>query len=189
MAGGVSIAMKPNLTPSLQAIYDLELALGNQVAQVRESSHPVLPLAIIFMKPLHRAEVEAKIPLGPSVKWYGIGSFSGYVCENTRESLQGPTPPLAELVRTALGYFAPNLRAIYDLELSLGNSVNEVDEPAGDRCPLAIIFKHPMHKGKIESALSVPTSVKWWECHDTHYAVQGGYICEETRHVIAGPLM
>ena len=81
-----------------------------------------------------------------------------------------------------------NLQGIYDLELALGNTVVRVDEPAGDRCPLAIIFKNPLHKGEIESTLKLSLTVKWWESRDPHYPMEGGYGCDETDHALAGPL-
>jgi len=158
------------------------------VVQVRESSHAALPLAVIFKEPLHRAEVESKIQIVPPVKWYVVGGFAGYVSEDTRQSLQGPAPAIAEVTRAAKLKLSTNLRAIYDLELSLGNTVIRVDEPAGSLCPLAIIFKNRLHKTEIESTLSLPQSVKWWENHDPHYSIEGGYGCDETGHAIAGPL-
>jgi hypothetical protein len=180
--------MQQTLSASLQPIYDLELALGNQVVQVRESSHTALPLVVVFKEPLHRAEVESQIQIVPPVKWYAVGGFAGYVSEDTRQSLQGPTPAITEVTRSAKQKLSTNLHAIYDLELSLGNAVVRVDEPAGDRCPLAIIFRNPLHRAKIETTLSLPPTVKWWECRDPHYPIEGGYACNETGHAIAGPL-
>ena len=81
-----------------------------------------------------------------------------------------------------------HLQPIYDMEIALGNTVNRIDEPAGSNCPLAIVFHKPLHKNAIESRLSLPASVKWWENHDTHYSIEGGYVCDETRHTVAGPL-
>jgi hypothetical protein len=80
------------------------------------------------------------------------------------------------------------LQAIYDLEIALGNTVIRIDEPAGTQCPLAIIFKNPLNRKKIESSLSLSPSVKWWENHDQHYPIEGGYGCDETGHAIAGPI-
>ncbi len=178
--------MKRNLSPSLHAIYDLELALGNAVARVNDD--PPLPLIIVFKEPLHRTQIEAATTIEPSIRWYSVGAFAGYVSEDTGQSVQGPASAVADSTEVIRRKLSPSLQAIYDLELSLGNSLDRVEEPAGDRCPLAIIFKRPMHKAKIESTLSLPTIVKWWECRDPHYPIQGGYVCEETHHAIAGPL-
>ena len=180
--------MKQRLSPNLQAIYDLELALGNTVVRVDDSGQAALPLAVIFMEPLHRAEIESRIEIVPPVKWYSIGKFGGYVCEDTRQSVYGPMADVAEVVRDVKQKLAPNLQPIYDLELALGNTVVRVDEPAGSLCPLVIIFKNPLHKTKIESTLSLPPSVKWWESCDPHYPIEGGYGCDETGHALAGPL-
>lgn len=180
--------MKQKLSPNLQPIHDLELALGNTVVQVRESSHAALPLAVIFKEPLHRAEIEAKIAIVPPVAWYGVGGFSGYVSEDSRQSLQGPTPAVAEQVRIARRKLSPNLQPIFDLEVSLGNSVLRVDEPAGSLCPLAVIFRQPLHRAEVDATLRLASAVEWWENHDPHYSIEGGYACEETRHAIAGPL-
>lgn len=178
--------MKRNLSHSLQAINDLELALGNAVLRVNDN--PPLPLVIVFKNPLHRTQIEAATTIEPPIRWYSVGALAGYVSEDTGQSVQGPVPTATDATEVIRRKLAPNLQAIYDLELSLGNSLDRVEEPAGDRCPLAIIFKRPMHKARIESTLSLPSIVKWWECRDPHYPIQGGYACEETHHAIAGPL-
>lgn len=180
--------MKQELSASLRLIYELELALGNQVVQVRESSHTALPLAAIFKEPLHRAEVESKIQIAPPVLWYAVGRFAGYVSEDTRQSLQGPTPGIAEVVQCIKQRLSPNLQSIFDLELLLGNTVVRVDEPAGSLCSLATNFKNPLHKTEIEATLPLPSLVKWLENHDPHYSIDGGYKCEDTSHVLVGPL-
>ena len=109
--------------------------------------------------------------------------------EDTRQSLQGPArESISELAHDARQKLSPNLQSICDLELSLGNTVIRIDEPAGDRCPLAIIFKKPLHKAEIASHIELAPDVKWWENRDPHYPIEGGYMCEQTRHALAGPL-
>jgi len=145
-------------------------------------------MAVIFREPLHRAEIESKIQISPRVKWYAVGGFAGYVSEDTRESLQGPTPAIAEAMRVAIRRLSTNLLTIYELELSLGNVAVRVDEPAGSLCSLAVRLKDPLHKAEIATRLSLASSVKWLENHDHHYPIEGGYRCEETSHAIIGPL-
>jgi len=178
--------MKQELSHCLHVIYDLEMVLGNVV--VRVNDNPSLPLSVVFKEPIHRAEIESRAKIEPPVKWYSVGAFAGYVNEDNRQSLQGPAPAVANVAQDLRRKLAPNLQEIYDLELSLGNRVVRVDEPGGDRCPLAIIFKNPLHKAKIETTLSLSPTVKWWECRDPHYSIEGGYGCDETGHAIAGPL-
>ena len=81
-----------------------------------------------------------------------------------------------------------HLQPIYDLELSLGNSVVQIEEPAGSTCPLAIIFKNPLHRAEIESKVRIPPSVHWLESRDEHYSRdgEGAYKCDETGHAMIG---
>jgi len=81
-----------------------------------------------------------------------------------------------------------DLLPIYQLELDKGNEVARVDEPAGTKCPYAVVFKNPLHKAEIESELELPASVKYWESRDSHYPTEAGYYSEATRHAIAGPI-
>ena len=82
-----------------------------------------------------------------------------------------------------------NLKKIYDLELKFGNKVLRIDEPAGTKCPLAVVFKDPIHFSKIEEVYKIPETVKKWENHDQHYPIEAGFVCEITNHVIAGPIV
>lgn len=81
-----------------------------------------------------------------------------------------------------------DLSPIYEIELTLGNMVARVDQPAGTECPLAVVFKCPLHHDEISKSLSLPATVRYWECTDSHYAIESGYQCEKSRHTISGPL-
>jgi len=178
--------MNQKLSDNLRLIYNLELALGNVVVRVFDPPHVALPLIIVFKEPLHRAKIESAVKIVPPIEWHTSADFSGYTTMDTLQSLQGPSPPIAELAQEARQKLAPNLRPIYDLELALHNTVVYVEEPAG--CPLKITFRNQLHKIEIESTLALPPTVKWEENHDPHYAIQGSYRCKETNHAISGPL-
>ena len=83
-----------------------------------------------------------------------------------------------------------DLKPIYELEVDLGNKVLRIDEPAGTRCPFAIVFASPIHKKEIETMLVIPNSVSWHESADQHYERYGmaGYFSIETRHFVYGPM-
>ena len=81
-----------------------------------------------------------------------------------------------------------DLFAIYQLELSRGNEIERVDEPAGTTCPYAVVFKRPLNRGAIESEVELSASVKYWESRDPHFPQEAGYYSETTRHVVVGPL-
>ncbi len=81
------------------------------------------------------------------------------------------------------------LQPIYDLIIASGNKVERIDEPAGTKCPLAIIFKNKINKEVIEQKLKLLPNVQYWENKDSHYPLEAGYSCKVTGHVIAGPLL
>ena len=80
-----------------------------------------------------------------------------------------------------------NLRSIYLLEISLGNSVQRIDEPAGTKCPLAVVFEDPLHFEEAENLGLVSSNVKRWKNVDPHYPLEAGYLCRKTNHALAGP--
>lgn len=82
-----------------------------------------------------------------------------------------------------------NLRPLYELELEHGNVVERVDAPAGTECPLAVIFENPLHFEEAETQGVKRSAVSCWENVDPHYPRERGYLCEETRQVLAGPLV
>lgn len=92
-------------------------------------------------------------------------------------------------METSMSKLSQDLVPIYCLELELGNEVVRIDEPAGTKCPYAVVFGRPLHKREIEMQLKLPRSVRYWECRDPHYAKEAGYLSEVTRHGIAGPLV
>lgn len=80
-----------------------------------------------------------------------------------------------------------NLKLIYELEISLGNTVASIDSPAGTKCPLAINFKNGLNHFKIKE-LNLNNSVEHFINKDPHYPKESGYVCKKTNHVISGPL-
>ncbi|HSN90727.1 MAG TPA: hypothetical protein VLS93_05830 [Anaeromyxobacteraceae bacterium] len=83
-----------------------------------------------------------------------------------------------------------HLRPVVELELRLGNMVKRVDAPAGSRCPLAVMFLDTLHRTEIERALRPSAPIGWLENSDPHYDLAGtaGYVCEEDRHFVYGPV-
>ncbi len=80
------------------------------------------------------------------------------------------------------------LRPILNYELENNNSIARVDEPAGEKCPLAIVMSRPLNKSGIERDLELPSTVKYWKSLDPHYPLEEGYSCDKTHHAIAGPI-
>ncbi len=181
---------RKKLSTHLQPIYDLELTLGNTVNSVYGSGHAALPLTVVFKQPLHRAEIESGMQINPPVRWYGFGPMGGYVAEDTRQSVQGPVSDITKVAQAARQNLSPNLQTIYDIEVALGNTVVRVDEFAGTSCPLAVVFKNPLHRSEIESKIRILPPVHWLEERNEHYSRtgEGAYKCEDTGHAIIGPL-
>ena len=83
---------------------------------------------------------------------------------------------------------AKSLSAILAFELARGNTVIRVDRPAGTRCPLAVILARRLDIAGFKASHEFPDCVGTWENRDSHYPLEAGYICERTRHALAGPL-
>jgi hypothetical protein len=82
-----------------------------------------------------------------------------------------------------------DLQPIYQLELESGNEVARIDEPAGTECPYAVIFKHPLHRTRIDAELQLSTSVKYWESRHPYYPMEAGFRSDISGHSVAGPLL
>ena len=79
------------------------------------------------------------------------------------------------------------LYPIYKLELDLGNTVKNIEAPAGAKCPYAVTFASQLHFKEIEKQLTLSSSVDKWKNTDRHYPLQAGYFCNKYKHSIAGP--
>lgn len=102
-----------------------------------------------------------------------LGSNNNYQSENAMNK----TNALSE-----------TLQPMYDYEINRGNHVNRIDSPAGTNCPLAIIFCEQLDISGFITRYGMPNGVMTWENLDRHYPIEKGYVCERTRHALAGPL-
>lgn len=83
------------LSQDLLPIYQLELAMGNEVASVDEPAGTECPYAVVFKKPLHKVEIERELELPSSVRYWESRDWhfpkeAGYHSEATRHSIIGP---------------------------------------------------------------------------------------------------
>ena len=84
---------------------------------------------------------------------------------------------------------SPALRPILELELALGNAIHSVDIGAWTDSPLVVTMRNPLHPDEIRAKLALPSEqVTFWENTDTHYPLERGFACKETRHSISGPM-
>jgi hypothetical protein len=80
------------------------------------------------------------------------------------------------------------LRPILQLELALGNEIEAVLVDGWTQTPFAVSLKRPLHLEEIRTKLGAPSAdVKLWTNTDTHYPLETGFVCEKTRHSLAGP--
>lgn len=80
-----------------------------------------------------------------------------------------------------------NLRPIFDYEIGRGNIIERIDRRAWTNCPLAVIFSKPLDLDGFIRTHGLPQFVKTWSNRDRHYDLEDGYVCEQTRHTLAGP--
>ena len=77
---------------------------------------------------------------------------------------------------------------LYHLERSLGNVVLRIDRDVWTKCPLAVVFRDPIHFEQA-AAIVLPDSVIRWESRDPHYEVEAGWSCAKTCHTLSGPII
>ena len=94
---------------------------------------------------------------------------------------------LTQIVNETPPDLSVSLAQVVAFELARGNSIARIDQPAGSRCPLAVIFARPLDT-RGYAAGSLVEGISTWENHDGHYPLEAGYMCERTRHAVAGPL-
>lgn len=80
------------------------------------------------------------------------------------------------------------LQSMLQFELERGNSIERIEQPAGTRCPMAVVLSKPLDIAGFKATHGLPSGVDTWENHDRHYPTQAGYVCERTRHALAGPI-
>ena len=85
------------LSPGLRPIVELELLLGTAIHCVQTEGWSRCPLAVRLARPLHFAEIAARLKLPETVeRWenrdphYDIEA--GFSCEKTRHAIAGPIP-------------------------------------------------------------------------------------------------
>jgi len=80
------------------------------------------------------------------------------------------------------------LQPVLEFELAKGNRVVRADVKQWANCDFAVTMAEPLHVRDIQQKLRLPSTVRYWECRDTHYELQAGYFDDLARHSIAGPL-
>lgn len=83
------------LAEELVPIYELELRLGNVVHYVAEPAGTACPYAVVFKRPLHKAEIERELRLAPTISYWESHDphypiEAGYQCAITRHAVAGP---------------------------------------------------------------------------------------------------
>lgn len=89
--------IRDKLDPVLLAIFDIEIAGGNQVARVDEPAGTLSPLAVVFKNRLNRSRIEESIKVPDHIVWhenddqhYEINGMGGYASKSTHQFVYGP---------------------------------------------------------------------------------------------------
>jgi hypothetical protein len=99
-----------------------------------------------------------------------------------------PAEPVVDPAPPPPRDLSADLRLLYEFELSMGNSVARIDRNLWSSCPLAIVFRDPLHLDEAAERLVLPGTVSRWENRDTHYDPEAGWRCATTGHALSGPL-
>jgi hypothetical protein len=102
--------------------------------------------------------------------------------------LWSPATEAVDLQRPPPHNLSPNLRLLYEFELSLGNVVARIDRNLWSSCPLAIVFRDRLHMREAIERLTLAPGVARWENRDTHDGLDAGWRCATTGHALFGPM-
>jgi hypothetical protein len=89
--------IRQKLSTDLVQIYDWALQEDNVVLRVDEPAGTACPLAVVFTKPIIRADVEAALALSASVFWhesadqhYEVNGMAGFASRASHQFVYGP---------------------------------------------------------------------------------------------------
>lgn len=98
-------SVRQKLSANLLPVYDLETSLGNGVVRVDEPAGTQCLLAVVFVQPLHKTQLEAQLKFSPTVFWhenldphYERDGMAGYFCDETHHFVYGPIVPTKNLI-------------------------------------------------------------------------------------------
>ncbi len=84
-----------------------------------------------------------------------------------------------------------HLQPILNLELAMGNSIQEHNEFAWEKCELDVLLKNSFHAEAIQQKILLALCVKEFENRDLHYTATGEveYFCERCKQMIRAPFL
>lgn len=177
------------LSQELKPIFDLELALGNKVKEI-EHNKDGARMTIVFEESLHFAEIEKQLNI-PNLVLKTVSTpenpFEGFSFILTGQELLGPATKRFLTMAEKLELFSPDLKPMLELELQLGNKIEQVNEWSSDDPRILVTLKKALHFPELKSQLQRPSTVEEWECWDLHYPLEAGLLCKKTGHTLAGP--